>query len=105
MSWLLRTTDPNSPNSYGSTSFNLNYRLGICHYFGYETKIDHKEAARYFKLAADQGVPEAQHAIAICYILGRGVPKNRQEAYKYIYKCASKIPLADLIKRQLEQYP
>jgi TPR repeat protein len=41
---------------------------------------DDREAARLFRLAADQGHKDAQFHIAVCYAKGEGVPQNSCEA-------------------------
>jgi TPR repeat protein len=41
------------------------------------------EAARYLRLAADQGHAEAQYCIALRYAKGEGVPQNPSEAARY----------------------
>ena len=42
------------------------------------------KAARYFKMAADQGHPDAQYHYSGCLSLGFGVKKNPSEAAKYV---------------------
>jgi TPR repeat protein len=44
---------------------------------------DRREAARLFRLAADQGHAKAQFNIALCYARGEGVPQNHSEAARY----------------------
>ena len=39
-----------------------------------------REAAKWYKLAADQGVARAQEALGFLYLTGRGVPVNKVEA-------------------------
>jgi len=41
------------------------------------------EAARWYKLAADQGNSCAQNNLGYCYVKGEGVQKNFVEAFKY----------------------
>jgi TPR repeat protein len=43
-----------------------------------------KEAARWFRLAADQGVGMATSVLAELYAKGRGVPQDLVEAYKWL---------------------
>ncbi len=35
---------------------------------------------RWFRLAADQGVPSAQHNVGVSYETGRGVPQDYVQA-------------------------
>jgi TPR repeat protein len=39
------------------------------------------EAVRWYRLAADQGVAQAQYNLGLMYGLGQGVPKNYMVAY------------------------
>ncbi len=39
--------------------------------------------AQWYKKAADQGVPDAEYAIAACFADGDGVAQNNVEAFKY----------------------
>jgi hypothetical protein len=44
---------------------------------------DHAEAARWYRLAADQGLAGAQHNLGLAYANGNGVPQNYAEAVKW----------------------
>jgi TPR repeat protein len=51
---------------------------------------DEREAARLYKLAADEGEPMAQYHLAKYYATGRGgLPKNKQEATRLFRLAAS----------------
>ena len=41
---------------------------------------DYAESVRWHRLAANQGHPDAQHAVGFAYFQGRGVPKDDVEA-------------------------
>jgi len=41
---------------------------------------DHRIAARWFRAAAEQGVPEAQNNLAVLYYIGSGVPVDYRQA-------------------------
>jgi TPR repeat protein len=62
------------------------YNLGL--------KLDgeerHAEAARYFRMAALQNVPEAQFNFALMQAEGVGMPKNEEEAFLMFKKAAVK---------------
>jgi TPR repeat protein len=60
------------------------FDLGVRYYTGEGMPQDHREAARLFRLVADQGYAEAQNNLAICYAKGEGVPQNPSEAARYI---------------------
>jgi TPR repeat protein len=42
------------------------------------------EAVKWYRKAAEQGFPEAQYGLGVCYANGDGVPKNYMEAYKWM---------------------
>jgi TPR repeat protein len=47
------------------------------------------EAAKLFRLAAEQGNTKAQHNLGIFYIDGRGVPVDYTEAIKWLERAAN----------------
>ena len=49
---------------------------------------DWTEAARYYRLAAEQGVAEAQFHLGCCYERGEGVAQDWAEAVRY-YRLAA----------------
>ena len=49
---------------------------------------DSSQAARWLRLAANQGHPQAQYAIGILYAKGRGIPKSLPAAATWIKKAA-----------------
>lgn len=49
---------------------------------------DYSEAAKWFRLAAEQGVTEAQHNLGVMYEKGQGVQLNLSEAEKWYRKAA-----------------
>lgn len=72
--------DPKMQNELG-----LRYTRG-------EEKLprDFKLAAEWFRKAADQGLPEAEHNLAGLYFYGTGLPQDYQEALKWYRKAAEK---------------
>jgi TPR repeat protein len=50
---------------------------------------DPQEAARWFRLAAEQGYPESEYAIGVLYRNGGVVPKNGLEAVKWFTRAAN----------------
>jgi TPR repeat protein len=44
---------------------------------------DYSEAVRWFRLAAEQGDPDAQYNLATMYDQGRGVPQDPAAAMKW----------------------
>ena len=49
---------------------------------------DHAEAAKWFRLAAEQGLAQAQFNLGVLYYGGEGVEQNRAEAAKW-YRLAA----------------
>ena len=58
------------------------YNLGLCYAKGKGVEQDHKEAVRWYRLAADQGDAAAQNALALCYANGKGVEEDVEEAVR-----------------------
>ena len=56
---------------------------------GRGVRRDRKEAARWYRYAAEQGETSAQHALGLLYNRGRGVPRDRMEAYKWLSLAAT----------------
>jgi len=59
------------------------HSIGDMHDLGRGCPKDHAEAARYFKLAADQGFSQAQYNIAKCYENGEGMVQDSAKAAHY----------------------
>ena len=71
-----------------SDNADAQYNLGVCYNTGRGVPVDDKEAARLYKLAADQGHALAQYNLGGCYNTGRGVPQDDNEAAR-LYKLAA----------------
>jgi TPR repeat protein len=65
------------------------YRFGVMHADGQGATNDFVQAAKWFRLAADQGLAIAQNNLGGLYFTGRGVPQDFQEAAKWYQKAAS----------------
>ena len=50
---------------------------------------DPAEAARWFKVAAENGVPEAQYNLGLMYYRGEGVPRQLYEALRWMRQAAT----------------
>ncbi len=55
---------------------------------GLGVRRDLKEAARWYRLAADRGDPQGAFSLALAYLRGRGVEENRQVAIGWLEKAA-----------------
>ena len=51
---------------------------------------DDAEAARFFRLAADQGYSDAERRLGILYECGHGVPRDPAEAIRWYERAAAK---------------
>ena len=69
----------------GDADAQFNY--GVCLLNGRGVRQNYEEAARYFKLSADQGNADGQFAYGICLKKGLGVRRDRQEAKRYFKLC------------------
>ena len=50
---------------------------------------DFQEAAKYFKIAADQGHVDAQYFYGVCLLAGLGVEKDEKTGAEYLQRAAS----------------
>lgn len=55
----------------------------------YFNKGNYSEAVDCFRKAAEQGLAEGQYNLGMCYGKGQGVPRNFDEALKWIRKAAA----------------
>jgi hypothetical protein len=62
--------------------------LAVKYYTGEGKAQDHKEAAKYFKMAAGNGSHQAQFALGCMYQNGHGVPQNFMTAADWYLKAA-----------------
>jgi len=53
-------------------------------------KQDYPEAAKWFLRGAEQGLPEAQSSLGLCYLEGHGVPQDYAQAINYYQKAAER---------------
>ena len=59
------------------------YSLGILYDNGTGVAQDDTEAAKWFRLAADQGYAKAQNNLGVLYTRGHGVPRDYVQAYMW----------------------
>jgi len=62
--------------------------LAFLYYGGRDVAQDYREAAKWFRRAADRGDPAAQFYLGIMYAKGQGVPQDHAEAAKW-YRLAA----------------
>ncbi|MCG8323907.1 MAG: SPOR domain-containing protein [Thiotrichales bacterium] len=68
--------------------------LGIMHDNGHGVPVDAETAFKWYKLAAEQGIPIVQHQVAFKYLHGVGVKQNYAEAAKW-WELSANAGLAD----------
>ncbi|MBM3518860.1 MAG: sel1 repeat family protein, partial [Alphaproteobacteria bacterium] len=56
---------------------------------------DDAEAARWYRLAAEQDLAQAQNNLGVMYEYGRGVPQDYVQAHKWYNLAASRSPASD----------
>lgn len=70
-------------------------QLGIVYAAGQGVTQDYRNAAEWFRKAADQGNANAQHNLGALYLKGRGVTQDSAEAVKWYRKAADQgLPIA-----------
>ena len=74
--------------TWGAKNWLIHEYKGLKHPEKYSGVADYEEAARWFKKAADQGLPEAQYQLGKCYEEGKGVSEDEVEAVKWYQKAA-----------------
>ena len=62
--------------------------LGNVYYKGEGAPQDYAEAARWYRLAADQGLAESQHMLGVMYDRGDGMPQDFSKAIKWYREAA-----------------
>jgi TPR repeat protein len=78
--------------------------LGACYLDGRGIAQDKKEALKWFRKAADQGLPEAQYELGQLYQSGETVEKDRIESLKwYVLAANQKHPKAAKAAKELRK--
>ena len=68
---------------------NALYDLGERHYDGRGVPCDYRAAAEWFTKGAEAGHCKAQTNLGLMYLLGKGVPKDRDRATHYLKAAAA----------------
>ena len=63
-------------------------RVGKCLEAGDGVGMDQSEAVKWYRMAAEHGLPDAVFELAKCYRFGIGVRRNRTTASKWLHKAA-----------------
>lgn len=57
--------------------------MGVSYNFGMGVERNYTEAVKWFRMAAEQGNPDAQAYMGHAYAYGQGVKKNSAEALRW----------------------
>lgn len=81
------------------------HNLAVLYTLGVGVPLDFRSAFKWFKIAADEGLPEAQLNVAIALQSGMGIQKDFVGAYKYYTLAAARgLPSAAKARDNLAQY-
>ncbi len=81
------------------------HNLGVLYTMGIGVPLNFESAYKYFQLAADEGLPQAQFNVAIALQKGMGTPKDFVRSYKfYTLAAAQGLPGAGKARDDLAQY-
>ena len=84
------------------------YYLGMMYLNGQGVDQSYEEAAKWFRKAAEHGVPQAQYKLGYLYSNGQGLPKDMEYAYAWYrvgaeYHHQKSINSIDKVKAQLTE--
>ena len=83
-----RTKDVSNMTGREIRATKSKHNIGSCYACGYGVQQSYKEAVRYWKEAANEGLAISQYCLGYCYYYGRGVQENKEEALKWFSKAA-----------------
>jgi len=92
-----RSRGPSWQDAATSGNAAARYLWGLCNLVGASVDKDPALAISWFRLAAGQGLPEAQTQVGVCIELGLGAPANATEAVEWYRRAAAR-------KNALAQY-
>jgi len=72
------------------TNAGIQYCLGECYECGLGVERDVREAAAWYRKAAEQGHAHAQYELGLCYVNGQGMEKDEREAEAWYRRAAAK---------------
>ncbi len=50
--------------------------MGVMYAEGELVSQDYKEAVKWYRLSAEQGIAQAQYTLGVMYVIGKGVPQD-----------------------------
>ena len=60
---------------------------------------DYTEAAKWYRLAAEQGDPQAQYNLGLAYAKGEGLTEDNVSAHMWLNLAAARFPASDTVNR------
>uniref|UniRef100_A0A7S3H6M8 Uncharacterized protein n=1 Tax=Spumella elongata TaxID=89044 RepID=A0A7S3H6M8_9STRA len=79
--WLQRQSSQGNPAAQYYYGYAFSHGLGVSE--------DKTEGARYYQLAADQGLAIALNTLGTCYLKGEGLPKYEEVGVSYLRKAVA----------------
>lgn len=79
---------PFHPRPRDPMQVKVEYLMGVMYEYGYGVDADIQEALRWYRAAADQGLPQAQNSLGFMYSLGLGVKRDAERAAYWLH-CAA----------------
>ena len=68
----------------------VQFILGECYEFGEKGfKQNKKKAAKWYRKAAEQNMPEAERKLGYMYLFGEGVKKDRKKAEEWLFRAVT----------------
>ncbi len=80
------------------------FYLGLCYYNGDGIEQDYREAVKWWRKAAEQGLAVAEYNLGVCYEFGYGVTKNYTEADGWYLKAGGQKKNAEARNRMGDRY-
>ncbi|MDT8404546.1 tetratricopeptide repeat protein [Sulfuriflexus sp.] len=66
----------------------VEYLMGVMFEYGYGVEADIQEALRWYRAAAEQGLPQAQNSLGFMYSIGLGVKCDAERAAHWLQLAA-----------------
>ena len=80
---------PFEPNqTYDAQELKVQYLIGVMYEYGHGVEANIKEAVRWYREAARQGLPDAQNSLGFLYLLGLGVKPDPEMAAMWLHHAA-----------------
>lgn len=72
----------------GLMQVKVEYLMGVMYEYGQGVEADIQEALRWYRKAAEQGLPQAQNSLGFMYSLGLGVQRDAGRAAYWLQRAA-----------------